>query len=176
MNNYGQQAMDHWRTVAPARFAEIENPQTFFDQLGERILTRVSELSSSLEGPDLPDETYLQKVGRLRMARLQAEEVVLSELVWIEPELSDEEARAEWEATRPMDEILAQWAWRVQEHPEDVATVEIEDRALAWSLPVEFLDQLLASTNPFDFLTAHASTMRAAADRRFQLEMTQTPE
>jgi len=173
MNQYGQQAMNHWRAIAPVRFAEIENPQTFFELLGERVLTQVAALSGSLEGPDLPDETYLQKVGRLRMARLQAEEVVLSELVWIEPELSDAEAREEWEAARPRDESLADWAWRAQEHPEDLATTQIEDQAEAWSLTVEFLEQLLASPSPTAFLSAHEATMRAAADRRFQQETTQ---
>jgi hypothetical protein len=39
-----------------------------------------------LEGPDLPGEGYLEKVGRLNMARMQAEELVLREVILLEPE------------------------------------------------------------------------------------------
>lgn len=83
MNKYGKLAMNHWAKTDPGRFAAIEDPQTFFRDLGEQAETQIQDLAQQLAGPDQPGEEYLQKVGRLNMARLQAEEKVLSELVWI---------------------------------------------------------------------------------------------
>ena len=92
---YSQIAQDHWRTSQPERYRALQDPQTFFGQLGEEIETQVQELAQRLAGPDEPGEEYLQKVGRLNMARLQAEEAILAELVWTsseepqEPEISE---------------------------------------------------------------------------------------
>jgi len=94
---YSQIAQEHWRTTQPDRYRALEDPQTFFRQLGEEIETQVQELAQRLAGPDEPGEEYLQKVGRLNMARLQAEEAILAELVWTssaEPEIS--EPTTEW--------------------------------------------------------------------------------
>ncbi len=86
MNRYGRMAHDHWKATNPGRFAQILNPQTFFSSLGQTVESQVQDLQLQLAGPDpATQETTLQKVGRLNMARLQAEEVVLTELVWIRP-------------------------------------------------------------------------------------------
>jgi hypothetical protein len=39
-------------------------------------------LEDDLAGPDTPGEDYLAKVGRLRNARMRAEEMALAELVY----------------------------------------------------------------------------------------------
>jgi hypothetical protein len=83
MNKYGKLARNHWAKTDPARYAAIEEPETFFRALGQQAESQIQELAQRLAGPDRPGEEYLQKVGRLNMARLQAEEAVLSELVWI---------------------------------------------------------------------------------------------
>ena len=57
------------------------------------------------DGPDPPNETYLEKVGRLNMARLQAEEIVLRELLLIPPASSSQQP--EEEPDGPMAEHLA---------------------------------------------------------------------
>ncbi|SEE47198.1 TnpV protein [Jiangella alba] len=85
MNRYGRLAMEHWQQVDPARLAALEDPTTFFSTLGDQVEDRVQELQEQLAGPDSPDETYLAKVGRLNAARLQAEEMALAELVWLQP-------------------------------------------------------------------------------------------
>jgi hypothetical protein len=54
--------------------------------LGEEIQTRVDELSRAIAGEDPPDEAFLAKVGRLNMARMDAEAEVLRELALLEPE------------------------------------------------------------------------------------------
>ena len=64
---------------------------------GEQAESQVQQLAATLAGPDQPGEEYLQKVGRLNMARLQAEEAVLAELVWIpQPGEESEEPATDW--------------------------------------------------------------------------------
>lgn len=80
MNRYGTMLKDQWTQADPEMVASLEDPETYFSQLGEQAAERVADLSLNLVGPDKPGEEYLEKVGRLNMARLQAEEIVLSEL------------------------------------------------------------------------------------------------
>jgi hypothetical protein len=86
MNDYGHLAMEHWRRWLPARYAAIGQPEVFFSTLGLQAENQVLDLAERLEGPDLPGETYLGKVGRLNMAKLQAREQVLREVILLEPE------------------------------------------------------------------------------------------
>ena len=83
MNKYAKLAMSHWKRTDPDRYATIADPRTFFRDLGEQAQTQIQDLAERLAGPDQPGEEYLQKVGRLNMARLQAEEAILTELVLI---------------------------------------------------------------------------------------------
>jgi hypothetical protein len=83
MNKYAKLAMNHWAKTDPDRYATIADPQAFFQELGEQAETQIQQLAERLAGPDQPGEEYLQKVGRLNMARLQAEEAILAELVLI---------------------------------------------------------------------------------------------
>lgn len=86
MNRYGKLAMEHWQRTDPARYQQIPDPTTFFTQAGQRAETEIQQLADSLMDPDPPDEEFLTKVGRLRAARQQAEEIVLSGLLIPEPE------------------------------------------------------------------------------------------
>lgn len=83
MNRYGWLAQRHWQEVDPARYATIPEPEDFFTTLGQEAESAVQELAGRLAGRDEPGEGYLAKVGRLNMARLQAEEQVLAEMVLI---------------------------------------------------------------------------------------------
>ena len=89
MNPYGAQARKHWQTHLPERFAQIEDPETFFTDLGEEIEQQIEQLAATLAGPDPAEETYLDKVGRLNMARLNAESQVVREML---PAPTDETA------------------------------------------------------------------------------------
>jgi hypothetical protein len=101
MNRYGYQAMRHWMQFDPARYAAIADPEAFFTQLGEEVMQEIETRSRALEGQDRPGETYLEKVGRLNMARFTAEGEVLREMVLIpSPDQDDEE---------PWDEPTAEW-------------------------------------------------------------------
>jgi Icc-related predicted phosphoesterase len=77
MNHYGTTAQRHWERWLPERYATIQDPGSFFLTLGEEVARQIADLALDLVGDDPPGEDYLVKVGRLNMARLQAEEIVL---------------------------------------------------------------------------------------------------
>jgi len=93
VNQYGQMAQEHWARWLPARYAAIEDPDSFFSDLGNRTEDRIDQLAAELAGDDRPGEGFLAKAGRLGAARHQAEQIVLSEDVLLqpEPEADDEE-------------------------------------------------------------------------------------
>jgi hypothetical protein len=86
MNRYGEMARDHWARWLPARYAAIEDPESFFSDLGNQAGERVSALAYQMAGDDPPGEGYLAKVGRLGEARHRAEQIVLNEMILLEPE------------------------------------------------------------------------------------------
>jgi hypothetical protein len=103
MNRYGARAMRHWQEFDPDRFAAIEDPQEFFTTLGAEVEQEIETLAAALAGPDRPEETYLEKVGRLNMARFNAESDILRERVLIPgPDEDDEELPA----TGPMADFI----------------------------------------------------------------------
>ena len=82
MNRYGLIAQRYWTTYLPARTAALPDPQAFFTDLGEEIEDMVLGLEDDLAGPDILGEEFLAKVGRLRNARMRAEEMALAELIY----------------------------------------------------------------------------------------------
>lgn len=104
MNKYGSRAMTHWRRWLPTRYAAIPNPEEFFEDLGHQVQAEIVQLSTQLAGEDPRDAGYLDKVGRLNMARTQAEEIVLRERVLLEPEPgADPEANEDPAPSDPTD-------------------------------------------------------------------------
>ncbi len=91
MNRYGLMAQQHWARWLPARYATIEDPDSFFSDLGTQVAERIDTLALQLAGDDQPGEGYLGKAGRLGQARLQAEEIVLADMVLLEPEPGTDE-------------------------------------------------------------------------------------
>jgi hypothetical protein len=81
MNQYGAQARRHWQTHLPNRYRQIEDPETFFADLGEQIAQQVQDRAAAIAGSDPEQETYLEKVGRLNMARQTAESGVMREVL-----------------------------------------------------------------------------------------------
>jgi hypothetical protein len=82
MNRYGQLARNYWTTYLPSQVAALPDPEAFFADLGEEIEEMVLGLEDDVAGPDVPGEEFLAKVGRLRNARMRAEEMALAELVY----------------------------------------------------------------------------------------------
>ena len=81
MNEYGRHVRDHYRRFLPVRYGQIPDPETHFSILGQQIQDEVLAAETQLTGADPQDESYLAKVGRLNMARLQARELVLTRFV-----------------------------------------------------------------------------------------------
>lgn len=86
MNRYGRQAQAHWAKWRPNELSQIPDPEAYFTQLGQDVATQIHALEIALAGDDLGGEDYLQKLGRLRMARFNAEAQVLREMVLLPPE------------------------------------------------------------------------------------------
>jgi hypothetical protein len=103
MNQYAVMARRHWRRHLPQRTASLRDPTRFFTQLGAEVEQEIQELAAALAGDDPPGETYLAKVGRLRMARLQAEEQILAERVLLpaEPGIEDDQEAEAGRAPTP---------------------------------------------------------------------------
>jgi hypothetical protein len=181
MNRYGRLAMEHWTRFVPRRVAALTDPEAFFTMLGAQVQAQVNELApalstepaSRLATRGAARDDYLQRLGGLRMARLQAEEVVMRDLVWIkDPELSMDEARVEWDETRISDDALARWAERAQDDPQGLpATAEVEALAAEWALSPEFLESLLAAAVPARFLAENQRVLDEAASVRFLREV-----
>jgi len=94
-------------------------------------------------------------------------------LVWInDPELPLDQAREEWEQTRPSDENLVSWAERMQDSPDLMpSSADLEQMALEWAVPVEFLEGLVSSEPPREYLRANQAVLTEAATIRFLREL-----
>jgi hypothetical protein len=103
MNRYGKMAMDHWSKWRPENFGLIKDPSTFFQELGEEVEQQIIDLTYNLAGPDQPGEGFMGKLGRLNMARANAESQILREMVLLPPEKEELE---EMEPPFPPDEEL----------------------------------------------------------------------
>jgi hypothetical protein len=86
VNWYGAVAMRNWARWYSRAYASISDPQAFFTELGEEV----EELADYLAGEDQPGEGYLDQVARLFTARMVAEEIILPQWAWPEPEAWEE--------------------------------------------------------------------------------------
>lgn len=112
MNQYGQEAWESWRRLAPTALSEIADPSRHFSALGEQASVQIAELTIQIAGPDLPGESYLAKVGRLNAARGQAEELVRTDL--LTPPREEIEDLDEGDLMGPY-ELLVQDIWALTE-------------------------------------------------------------
>ncbi|GAA1869905.1 hypothetical protein GCM10009772_50510 [Pseudonocardia alni subsp. carboxydivorans] len=86
MADYGAMAQEHWARWLPTRYSSIPNPELFFRELGEEVEKEIDSLALELEGADPHQESYLDRVGRMKGARQRAEQIVLQERVRLDPE------------------------------------------------------------------------------------------
>ena len=92
MNQYGEWAMRYWQENLPRQYAQISNTEQFFEEMGDHIAQEVDELTRQIAGPDQPSEGFMDKVGRLQMARIEAETEVMRQTL---PQPEDEPAQPE---------------------------------------------------------------------------------
>lgn len=88
MNQYAIQARDHWRTHLPKRFKALNDPETFFQELGDQAMEEIDSLADALAGDDPTGEQFLAKAARLTTARADAEATVLREMILLPAEPS----------------------------------------------------------------------------------------
>jgi len=98
MGRIATQAERHWQTYLPVAYRAIGDREKFFLDLEDEAERLIELLATDLEGPTPEGETFLDRAGRLRMARFEAEGTVLRELVLIDPET---DAAGEREPGRP---------------------------------------------------------------------------
>lgn len=78
MNRYGQQAKERMRKFQPEALAGIEDPDSYFSSLGEDLESQINDLAERIAGPARPGETYTDRLGRLREARISAESDIMA--------------------------------------------------------------------------------------------------
>lgn len=139
MNKYGSLAQDYWKRADRTRYEELSDPETFFDELGEQVLTQVDSLLNVMERNAPADEGYLEKVGRLNALRNQAEEIAMTELVYIPavPSTVDEELEMQ-EMQRPSPERIQELLEQLEDRESEMATDDYEAEKI----------RLLAMQNP----------------------------
>ena len=117
MNRYGTIAREHWARWLPARYAAIEDPDSFFSDLGSQAEARIDSLAAGLAGDDPPAEGFLDKAGRLGEARHRAQQIVLTEDILLPPEPGADPDEDDQERPDPGPA----WGLAVlyEEHPED---------------------------------------------------------
>lgn len=93
MNRYGQMALERMRKFQPEVLEGIEDRDSYFSSLGEDLAQQIETLAERIAGPDRPGESYEEKLGRLREARLTAESEILRQ---VGAPLEQEEPAAVW--------------------------------------------------------------------------------
>ena len=81
--DFTAQVRERYERWLPERLAEIPESErdSFYSTLAEEIAERVQSLELALRGPDPEDEPFMKRLGRFNMARLQAIEMALAELL-----------------------------------------------------------------------------------------------
>lgn len=122
MNEFGRMAQDHWRVARPISYQRIpqDEREAFFTDLGDQAQRQLETLWIALAGDDQQGESAQQKEGRLNMARLQARDQVLAEMILLPEDpsaFSPEEPSWEnvEEANEPADSLAE---WMAQEDPD----------------------------------------------------------
>ena len=105
MNHHGEQAKLHWSRYLPTSYGRIEDPETFFANLGEQADAEIEDLYLEYAGPEIPGETAEEKQERLTQAVNRATEEVYAELVTPSPasqgELTEDEDQNQDQETSP---------------------------------------------------------------------------
>ncbi|GAA4102679.1 TnpV protein [Nonomuraea soli] len=110
MNRYGRMAQQRWSEHQPEELAQLANPASYFTALGEEMATQIDMMAEQMAGEDPPQESYLEKVGRLQAARMRAEELVLSEMLpTIEEPTLDSSQESSQESDQEMTASQRPW-------------------------------------------------------------------
>ena len=84
---YGNLAADHMARWLPSAFAAVEDREEYFRVLDDRAAEAIRDRERSLTPPRSLQETdFPAYAGQVQMAHLMAEEQVLADLVYLDPE------------------------------------------------------------------------------------------
>jgi len=105
--DFTAQVRERYERWLPERLAGIPESErdSFYSTLAEEIAERVQSLELALRGEGPGDEPFMKRLGRFNMARLQAIEVALAELLPV-PDY-EAEFRAEEVFFKVTDEEIA---------------------------------------------------------------------
>ena len=101
MNHHGEQAKRHWSRYLPTSYGRLEDPETFFSQLGEQADAEIEELYLEYAGPEIPGESAEDKQERLTQAMNRATEEVYAYLVTPSPASQGEPQEDQDQETSP---------------------------------------------------------------------------
>lgn len=116
MSSFERTARQNWQGLAPSAVEQMENPDEFFRAKAQEAQEMFDAILPGIEGPDVPGESYLEKVGRLNAARLQAEATVNEQVLTppqdeqeeLEEPEPDEEAREHAQAMSEIQQLIEQ--------------------------------------------------------------------
>ncbi len=125
MNHYAHLARQYWARHAPIRLSQLENPEAYFQELGESAATQIEQISNQLERDLPPDLGYLEQVAHLNMIRKEAEEKVLAELVYstVDP-ANPVERLEELHGLLPSLELIEESLRRIQDNAQEQARLD----------------------------------------------------
>ncbi len=93
MNIWGTTAREHWLRHRPASYAALQDPDQFFERLGEEAAARYLVIRDGLlEGVNPNDGTigWAEYQDRVAKADQTAQEIVDREMIYLPPSEADE--------------------------------------------------------------------------------------
>jgi hypothetical protein len=85
MGPLATRAAQWYQQYLPQIYDKITDKATYFGQLGDRAQQEIQQVADALAGTDPPDETFSQKLGRLKAAEQAATELVMRETLMSSP-------------------------------------------------------------------------------------------
>ena len=82
MNMHGRHAMETMQNHDPKSFSEIQNPEAYFSTLGTQIQEQIEILMPQLLPPRTVDQSTLDVLGGVNMARVRARGKVYQEMIY----------------------------------------------------------------------------------------------
>jgi hypothetical protein len=92
VNIWGRNAKRHWQENRPASYAALDDPESFFSQLGEEAAARYLMIRDQMvEGLNPNDGTisWSEFQDRTAQADQAAQEIVEREMIYLEPTAED---------------------------------------------------------------------------------------
>jgi len=88
--DYARAADCHWATYLPAARASLDDPDGFFQELGERVHTQICRLAAEILANEASEPDEVERGWQVDRARRKAEEIFLADEVFLRPEPGSE--------------------------------------------------------------------------------------